>query len=43
MRVGVPEVDTKKDRRIEEIPAHRPPWNRQDNAFSAVPTGAKQS
>ena len=27
----------------QEIPAHRPPWNRQDNAFSAVPKGGKQS
>jgi len=26
-----------------ETPAHRPPWNRQGNAFSAVPKWAKQS
>jgi len=37
MRVGVPVLDS--IRRIGIIPAHRPPCDRQDNAFSAVPEG----
>lgn len=37
------QVDSQQNRRIEVTPAHRPPWNRRDNAFSAVPEGQQQS
>lgn len=38
MRVGVPDYATLINRRIG-IPAHRPPYDRQCSAFSAVPEG----
>lgn len=39
MRVGVPARMTEKTGGSRNIPAHRPPWNWQGDAFSAVPEG----